>query len=166
MNSIKINTTIKYLVYLTLLVGCASALVTREILARYPILVVAQPSGRLGIQARTPTSSTAIDLSPTNEILPQYDSLSELTLYRTNGPYGPNIPMERFNISAMASHSPDDPAPYRFGVEAENGGVFRAIVFCFENGVRGGPDNCKLKIDVDGVWVNHGVPGNQDWWRL
>lgn len=149
-----------------LLTGCAAAIMVRVVLLENPILIVAQESGRLGIQAKNPYTSTAIDLSPTSASFPLNNSLAELTIYRTNGPYGPGTPMERFNISAMASHTPDDAAYYRFGVEADYGGVHRGMIFCFEN-VEGNRANCRLLIDPDGVWVNKAQLNNEpDWWKL
>lgn len=106
------------------------------------------PDGRKSMAVQIPYSSTAIDMWPTETgIKPAQNSLSELTLHRTGWW---EAPVERFNISAMVDEA--DGGAYRFGVEAQNGGAFRPILFCFEN-VTPGAAVCPMKIELIGVSV-------------
>src|SRR3990167_821170 len=106
--------------------------------------------GRLVLMGRYPGGvtggSTALDMWPVNDTLPQEHALTEHVLYRTRIQDWPNF--ERMNWTAMADNSPS----YRFGVERGGTGQFRDMIFCFED-VTPGMSACKFKITLDGIFV-------------
>lgn len=105
------------------------------------------PDGRMSSQNQLASKSTALDMWPTSGARPTGDSLAEITLNRYQWD---NTSMERFNMSAMAD--PINNGAFRFGVERGGTGMYRDVIFCFEN-TSPGVATCPLKLTTLGVYV-------------
>lgn len=117
------------------------------------------PDGRLNNQSLMNNDGSALDLWPTNGTRPTQHDLCEVTLnrYRWDSPK-----QERINISAMADGGSHDGA-FRIGVERTGSGVFRDILFAFED-VTPGVAVCPFKITPSGAYVSD--DGGTSWRKL
>lgn len=107
------------------------------------------PNGRMSQQNLLDNNSSGLDLWPTAGVHPTLDSLSEITLHRTQWD---DPAFEQFSMSAMVDGGEADGA-YRFGVERAGTGRYHPILFCFESYT---PivARCPLKLTEDGVYVS------------